>query len=65
MTEHHDTAKHLVDALSIATVLGTLTSMLPAIAAAFSIVWSAIRIWETDTVQRLFGQKGDTNAVDE
>jgi hypothetical protein len=65
MTEHHDTAKHLVDALSIATVLGTLTSMLPAIAAAFSIVWSAIRIWETDTVQRLFGRKGDTNAVDE
>lgn len=65
MTEHHDTAKHLIDAMSIATVLGTLTSMLPAIAAAFSIVWSAIRIWETDTVQRLLGRKGNTNAVDE
>jgi len=65
MTEHSDTAKHLVDALSIATVLGTLTSMLPAVAAAFSIVWSAIRIWETDTVQGLFGRKGKNDAIDE
>ena len=47
----NDSIKHAVDTVSIATVLGTLTHMLPSIAALFSIVWSAIRIYETDTVQ--------------
>lgn len=49
-------AKHLVDALSVVTVLGTLTDMLPSIAALFTIVWTAIRIYETDTVQKLLGK---------
>jgi hypothetical protein len=31
--------------------------MLPAIAALFTIVWTAIRIYETDTVQNLFGKE--------
>ncbi len=57
MTEHHDTAKHVVDALSVATVVGTLMEMLPSIAALFTIVWTAIRIYETDTVQFLLGRK--------
>ncbi len=52
-----DSAKHLVDAVSIVTVLGTLTDMLPSIAATFTIVWTAIRIWETETVQTLLGRK--------
>ena len=46
-------AKAVVDALSIATVIGTLAQILPAVAALFSIVWSLIRIWETQTVQSL------------
>ena len=52
-----DHLKHLVDAVSIVTVLGTLTDMLPSIAAIFTIVWTAIRILETDTVQKLLGKK--------
>lgn len=44
-------AKHVVDAASLVTVLGTLMQILPAIAALFTIVWTAIRIYETDTVQ--------------
>ena len=52
--------KHLIDFASIATVLGTLADMLPAIAAIFTIVWTAIRIYETKTVQ---GWLGKTNAV--
>lgn len=51
MTDHHETAKQLIDIASLATVIGTLSEMLPAVAAIFSIVWSAIRIWETDTVK--------------
>jgi hypothetical protein len=35
--------------------------MLPSIAAAFTIVWTIIRIWETDTVQRWLGRKGKDN----
>jgi hypothetical protein len=55
--ELSDSTKHVVDALSVATVLGTLMEFLPAIAAMFTIVWTGIRIWETDTVKRLFGRE--------
>ena len=58
MTEHHDTAKHIVDALSVVTVVGTLVDMLPSIAALFTIFWTAIRIYETRTVQSWFGRTG-------
>jgi hypothetical protein len=43
--------KHLADALSITTLLGTLAEMLPHIAATLTIIWTAIRIVETRTVQ--------------
>jgi len=49
--EQSEASKHIVDAISIVTVLGTLAQILPAIAAAFSIVWTVIRIWETKTAQ--------------
>jgi hypothetical protein len=52
--EISESTKHVVDALSIATVLGTLVEFLPSIAAIFTIVWTAIRIWETDTVKGWF-----------
>lgn len=41
------------DAVAITTVAGTLIGWLPAIAALFTIIWTAIRIYETRTVQRL------------
>lgn len=43
--------KHLLDALSVGTMLGTLFQMLPNIAALITIIWTAIRIYETKTVQ--------------
>ena len=60
-----ETVKHAVDTLSIVTVVGTLVDMLPSIAAIFTIIWTVIRIIETDTVQGLLGRRGDGNAVDE
>lgn len=60
-----ESVKHIVDGLSVVTVLGTLVDMLPSIAAGFTIVWTGIRIWETDTVQKLFGRKGKPGAVNE
>ena len=49
--------KHVVDALSLVTVLGTLIDMLPSIAAVFTIIWTSIRIYETTTVQGWLGKK--------
>jgi len=58
MGENTETAKHVMDAASIATVVGALAGLLPAIAALFTIIWTGIRIYETDTVQRwLKGRK--------
>jgi len=55
--------KQLGDAISILTVVGTLAELLPAIAAVLTIMWTAIRIWETDTVQCIFRRnKGNKNA---
>lgn len=44
-------AKAIGDVFSVGTVVGALMGWLPAIAAIFTIVWTAIRIWETKTVQ--------------
>jgi hypothetical protein len=49
--------KQLGDAISILTVVGTLAELLPAVAAILTIIWTAIRIWETDTVQCMFNKK--------
>lgn len=66
MTEHHETAKQLLDGISLATVIGTLMNVLPSIAAALSIIWSLVRIYETDTVQKFLGivpKEEDTDAL--
>jgi len=49
--------KQVVDMLSFATVLGTISAILPPLSALFTIIWVSIRIWETDTVQELAGRK--------
>jgi len=51
MSEHQETIKQTIDAASVVTVVGTLMDVLPAIAALFTIVWTVIRIWETQTVR--------------
>ena len=46
MNGHHDTAKHVLDWISIATALGALVDVLPALAAGLSVIWSLMRIAE-------------------
>ena len=53
MTEHHETLKSTLDAASVVTAIGTFMNALPAIAALFTIVWTGIRIYETDTIQKM------------
>ena len=48
--------KQVVDGISMATVVGALVDLLPAIAAIFTIVWTGIRIYETKTVQKWLGK---------
>jgi hypothetical protein len=59
MAFEHETAKTTVDAISIVTVVGTLAEVLPAVAALFTIIWTALRIYETDTVRKLLGKGKD------
>jgi len=52
MKDHlNEGTKHVLDGLSLVTVLGTLIDWLPAVAALLSIVWTSLRIYETKTVQ--------------
>ena len=51
--------KQVIDGLSMATVIGTLVDILPAIAAGVTIVWTIIRIFETKTVQKILNEYRD------
>lgn len=42
-----------IDLAAVLGGFGTYFALLPDIAALFSILWLAIRIWETKTIQRL------------
>jgi chromate transport protein ChrA len=57
MTQDTEAAKNVVDALSVGTVVATLAGALPSIAAIFTICWTVIRIYETETVKKLLGKK--------
>lgn len=49
--------KYAIDAVSAGLVAATLSEWLPPIAAILTIIWTAIRIVETRTVQRwIFGK---------
>jgi|TARA_A100000172_G_C3002179_1_gene96688 hypothetical protein len=50
-------SKQIVDTVSVATTVGALAGVLPALAALLTILWTAIRIWETDTVQDVFQKR--------
>lgn len=57
MSEPQEAAKHVVDALSVGTVIASLAGIVPSIAALFTIIWTGIRIYETETVQKILGKK--------
>ncbi len=49
MSHLDDTAKHIIDFISLTTVVGTVTALLPPLAALISIIWGLMRIYETWT----------------
>lgn len=46
MQHMNDNIKHVADIASGLTVVGTLTAWLPPIAAALSIIWTILRLYE-------------------
>lgn len=51
LSDHHINMKAVMDTGAVATMLGTLAGWLPNIAALFTIIWTATRIWEALTGQ--------------
>lgn len=51
MNEH---TKMALDGISLATALASLAAWLPPLAALASLIWSLLRIYETQTVQGWF-----------
>jgi len=52
-----DAGKTVGDITAISVTVATVTDLLPAIAALFTIIWTAIRIYETRTVQHWLGRE--------
>lgn len=50
--QHSEQVKHVVDGVSIGTLVATLAGLLPHLATAATFAWACIRIYETKTVQR-------------
>lgn len=51
MNSNGELAKHVVDGFSLGTIVATIAGWLPDVAALFTVIWTALRIWETKTVQ--------------
>ncbi|QCI92323.1 hypothetical protein [Novosphingobium sp. EMRT-2] len=47
-----DNLKATVDTVSVLSLVGALVQILPAIASLLTVIWTALRIYETTTVQR-------------
>lgn len=60
MNHISESTKSIGDAASVVTVVGTLADILPSLAAIFTIIWTGVRIYETNTVQKLLGKKNES-----
>lgn len=60
MINTSEQVKSIGDAASVITVVGTLADILPSLAALFTIIWTGVRIYETQTVQKLLGKKNES-----
>jgi threonine/homoserine/homoserine lactone efflux protein len=57
--------KAVADAVAVATTVGTVMDILPAVGSVFTIIWLGIRIWESPTVQGMVGKARKKDASDE
>lgn len=59
---HDEVVRAIGDTASVATAVGTLAGYMPSLAALFTIIWTGIRIFETDTVQKYLKRRKDWGA---
>jgi hypothetical protein len=52
-----DEVKSAVDVAAVFAGIGSWFAIIPDVAAILSIIWLALRIWETKTVQRLLRRR--------
>jgi len=52
-----DEMKDIVDVVAGTTALASLAAWLPPAASLFTIIWLGLRIWESDTIQKLRKRK--------
>jgi hypothetical protein len=57
VNDHNHEWFKLIDLASFGVVVGTIAGALPSIAALMTIIWTAFRIYETDTVQRWLNRR--------
>tara|TARA_R110002153_G_scaffold158645_1_gene310599 strand:+ start:43 stop:207 length:165 start_codon:yes stop_codon:yes gene_type:complete len=50
-------AKQAIDIVAASTALGTMVAWLPPLASLFTCVWMVIRIFESESIQKLLGKK--------
>lgn len=52
-----DAVKASADVVSVGVAIGTIAQLLPPIAAALTIIWTLIQIYETKTIRSLLGRR--------
>jgi len=66
MTDAHVTAKHAIDGAATVVTVANVMEWFPPVVTLFgsllTVIWFAIRIYETDTVQKLVNRKKDEDA---
>jgi hypothetical protein len=55
--DYSQEARSFFDIVSIGGAVGSFIGALPVIAAAASLFWTLLRIYETKTIQKLLGNK--------
>jgi hypothetical protein len=50
----NDTTKHIIDGLGVSVTAAALMQWLPPIAALLTIIWTVIRIAESETVKAIY-----------
>ena len=50
--------KTVIDGFAVGGTVATLAGWLPPVASLLTIVWLSIRIWESDTIQKMFNGRG-------
>lgn len=56
---NNEVIRAIGDTASVATAVGTLAGYMPSLAALFTIIWTGIRIYETNTVQAFIKRRKD------